>query len=554
MTSTTATQPAPRWLRATRALGDRRMAAMLLLSFAAGLPYGAVLGTLNAWFTQGGVSPAAIGAFSIILLAYAFKFLWAPAFQRPLFPFPQKLGPRRAWLGSFQVLIAILLMALALSNPVANIGWAALIALLVAVFSASHDIVLDAWRIEVARNDEDLDLMSAIYQFGYRAANLITGLVALVLASRIGWSTTYLLIAFMMVVSISGTLVAPEPALSKTDTPRETFADRVDPRARTIVTWLVAAAWAAAAFMLVSFVIKALSPGTEVSGRNFVREQGPFIILLCVIGPAVASAWLLGRYQADAQPVPMRGIGSVLFRVILDPLMELISRLRWAALLVLALVLTYRFTDLVWGAFAYPFYLGTEHGAIAHTLDEVAIASKTFGTVMTVVGAGVGGVALIFIGRMPCLLFGAFIAAVTNLLFADLAGGAVFLDAALAWTQLDHAFAALGADQRMARLMLAIAGENLAIGFASVASVAYLTSIVNPRFAAVQYALLVSLTMLIGTLGRPALGEMIETDGFRAVFILTAWLGMVAVILAALEWVRQSRSRPLVTSDNDAQS
>ncbi|NND60952.1 MAG: beta-lactamase induction signal transducer, partial [Gammaproteobacteria bacterium] len=269
---------------------------------------------------------------------------------------------------------------------------------------------------------------------------------------------------------------------------------------------------------------------------------------------AVASAWLLGRYQADAQPVPMRGIGSVLFRVILDPLMELISRLRWAALLVLALVLTYRFTDLVWGAFAYPFYLGTEHGAIAHTLDEVAIASKTFGTVMTVVGAGVGGVALIFIGRMPCLLFGAFIAAVTNLLFADLAGGAVFLDAALAWTQLDHAFAALGADQRMARLMLAIAGENLAIGFASVASVAYLTSIVNPRFAAVQYALLVSLTMLIGTLGRPALGEMIETDGFRAVFILTAWLGMVAVILAALEWVRQSRSRPLVTSDNDAQS
>lgn len=517
------------------------MAAMLLLSFAAGLPYTAVLGTLNAWFTTGGVSPSAIGAFSIVLLIYSFKFLWAPLFQRASFPLPQRLGPRRAWLLTFQLVIAALMAALALSNPVVNIGLAALLALCIAMMSASHDIVLDAWRIEVARSDEDLDLMSAIYQFGYRATALVTGMLALVLASRIGWPATYLLLASMVVISIAGTLIAPEPVLSRDDIERPSFAGRIARAIRHRVTWGVALCWAIAAALLVRFVFEALTTEPPPSGRDFVRQQGPFIVALCVIVPAVAAAWLLGR-QPPAQAGAPAPVSDTLFRAILDPLMDLVGRLRWAALLVLSLVLTYRFTDLVWGAFAYPFYLGTEHGAIGHTMDEVAIASKTFGAFMTFAGAGLGGVALVFVGRMPCLVFGAFVAAITNLLYADLAAGGAALDTFLAWTRLDFVFAAFGADERMARLMLAIAGENLASGFASVASVAYLTSIVNPRFAAVQYALLVSLTMLIGTLGRPALGEMIETDGYRAIFILTAWLGMIAVVLATAEWARQNKA------------
>ncbi|MBT8135944.1 MAG: hypothetical protein KJO54_02910 [Gammaproteobacteria bacterium] len=542
----TAKADTPRWMRAARALHDRRMAAMLLLSFAAGLPYGAVLGTLNAWFTTGGVSPSAIGAFSIVLLVYSFKFLWAPFFQRASFPLPQRLGPRRAWLLTFQLAIAVLMAALALSNPVVNIGLAALIALGIAMLSASHDIVLDAWRIEVARSDEDLDLMSAIYQFGYRATSLVTGLLALVLASRIGWPLTYLLLTSMVVISLAGTLIAPEPELSGHDDERPSFVTRVAQALRTRVTWGVALCWAVAAVLLVRFVFEALTTEPPPSGRDFVRTQGPFIVALCVIIPAIAAAWLLGRQQPDGgSPAPLT---DALFRAILDPLMDLVSRLRWAALLVLSLVLTYRFTDLVWGAFAYPFYLGSEHGAIGHTMDEVAIASKTFGAFMTFAGAGLGGVALVFAGRMPCLVFGGFVAAITNLLYADLAAGGAALDGFLALTRLDYMFAAFGADERMARLMLAIAGENLASGFASVASVAYLTSIVNPRFAAVQYALLVSLTMLIGTLGRPALGEMIETDGYRAIFILTAWLGMVAVVLAAFEWLRQKKTAGIVRS------
>ena len=154
---------------------------------------------------------------------------------------------------------------------------------------------------------------------------------------------------------------------------------------------------------------------------------------------------------------------------------------------------------------------------------------------------------------MPVLIAGALLAAGTNLLFADLSAGGAGMDAFLSFTYLDApliAFAEWAAvispdpvapDQgpRMARLMMAIAFENLAGGFASVAIVAFLTSVVNQRFAAVQYALLGSLTMLLGTLGRSWLGEIIESDGYYSVFILTFWLGMVAVVLCIIEAIRR---------------
>jgi PAT family beta-lactamase induction signal transducer AmpG len=154
---------------------------------------------------------------------------------------------------------------------------------------------------------------------------------------------------------------------------------------------------------------------------------------------------------------------------------------------------------------------------------------------------------------MPALVLAAVLAAATNLLFADLARGAPSMDAFLGLTRLDDLYAVTGLDLRMARLTTAIMGENLAVGFASVVYVAYLSSIVNPRFAAVQYALLGSLTMLIGQLGRPAVGAMIEVEGFASVFVLTALLGLVPVGLSMFEWLRQSpetRSSGLDTQES----
>lgn len=547
----------PRFVRAMAALNDRRMLAMLLLSFAAGLPYGAVLGTLNAWLTTEGITPSTIGILSIITLGYSFKYLWAPAFQTPKFiPF-RRLGARRSWLLMFQVPMAVLLGLLALTNPAANIGFVAILALVIALMSATHDIVLDAWRIEVARSDEDKDIMSALYQFGYRLSGFITGFVALLLAARFGWASVYIIIAAMMAIATLGTYVAPEPDESiNRDENRPSFFGSLPKHVRQNSTLLISFGWLFAGGLILWFMTQALILETNPSARNFVRNQGPVIVGLTVLLPALVASYLLFNFR----PYPVAenaesksSIFRALFRAIFDPLMDLVERMRWGVILVLLLALTYRFTDAVWGAFAYPFYLDDRFGALHHTMDDVAIASKFFGVLMTIAGAGLGALVIAFIGRMPVLIIGAILAAVTNLLFADLSAGGAGMDAFLAFTYLDGpliAFAEWAAvispdpvtpdqGQRMARLMMAIAGENLAGGFASVAIVAYLTSVVNPRFAAVQYALLGSLTMLLGTLGRSWLGEMIEAEGYYTVFIITFWLGMVAVAFCVVEALRR---------------
>jgi PAT family beta-lactamase induction signal transducer AmpG len=549
----------PRFVRAMKALNDRRMLAMLLMAFAAGLPYGAVLGTLNAWLTTEGVKPSTIGILSIITLGYSFKYLWAPAFQTPKWiPF-KRLGARRSWLLMFQIPIAALMALMALSDPGQGIGMLALLALWIALMSATHEIVLDAWRIEVARSDEDRDLMAALYQFGYRLSGFITGFVALLLAARFGWVSVYLISAAMMVLAALGTMIAPEPdAELNQDKNRPSFFASLPQDVRDNATRLISIGWLVAGAMIFWFMTQALVLDSNPSARNFVRNQGPIIVFLTVLLPALVAAYLLLKHKpvakTEAEAPTEPGILRTLFRAIFDPLMDLVQRLRWGVILVLLLALTYRFTDAVWGAFAYPFYLDDRFGALHHTMDDVAIASKFFGVLMTNAGAGIGAIVIAAIGRMPVLIAGALLAAGTNLLFADLSAGGAGMDAFLAFTQLDMpliAFAEWAAvispdpvapdqGQRMARLMMAIAFENLAGGFASVAIVAYLTSVVNQRFAAVQYALLGSLTMLLGTLGRSWLGEIIEAEGYYTVFIITFWLGMIAVALCVIEAVRRS--------------
>jgi MFS transporter, PAT family, beta-lactamase induction signal transducer AmpG len=386
------------------------------------------------------------------------------------------------------------------------------------------------------------------------------------------------MVAFVLALSMIGSIIAPEPASSKTpNADRLSFLSSLPRRVSTPAVTVVAIGWLIGFAMILVFVMQSLFYATPPSGGTFVRSEGPWIVGLTVLVPAIVSAILVFQFGAKAAETPARIANETraesvlrnLFRAIFDPLMELISRLKWGAVLVLLLALTYRFTDAVWGAFAYPFYLGDQFGALGHSLDDVAIASKFFGVVATILGSLLGAVLIAVLGRMPVFFVGGIVAAATNLLYADLAAGATVLDGFLHISHLGPPLSALAdwaaklspdvvaADQgqRMARLMVTIFAENIAGGFALVAITAYLTSVVNPRFAAVQYALLASLTMLIGTLGRPWLGEIIESQGYYSVFMITFWLGGIAVILSILEWVRQARdtsgSTSLVLAQDD---
>mgnify|MGYP001797184859 FL=1 len=204
--------------------------------------------------------------------------------------------------------------------------------------------------------------------------------------------------------------------------------------------------------------IEAGAAESPLSPRVFMRTQAPIIVALTVLLPAVVAAFLLrngsGAIEETSSPTLITKATDAIFGAVIVPLMDLVRRLGWAFVLILALILTYRFADLVWGSFAYFFYLDDRFGALWMTNDEVAVASKTFGGIMTVAGAGLGAVALVFLGRMPCRLSGGLLAGATNLLFADLAAGRYIAETAtfvpmeggdavtafMAMTGLDHVF------------------------------------------------------------------------------------------------------------------
>jgi PAT family beta-lactamase induction signal transducer AmpG len=266
--------------------------------------------------------------------------------------------------------------------------------------------------------------------------------------------------------------------------------------------------------------------------------MGPLIVAVTVILPAIVAAvfnWLKARkgyiLTADEENISSgERAADHAYSALILPLGELVRRIGWGVIIVLGLILTYRITDNIWGSFAFPFYLQE----LKYTGDEVAFASKIFGVFMTMAGIAIGAALFATVGRMPTLLIGALVAAASNLLYADLAAGAANIDAFARTFGLD----AFGHDLRMVRLLIAISGENIAGGLAGAAFVAYLSSITSREFSAVQYALLSSLTFLVGSLGRAAIGEAIDRIGYAPVFRFTALIGLIAVAFVALEWAR----------------
>lgn len=521
------------------AFRERRTLAMLLLGFSAGLPFAMLIGTLNAWLTEVEVPVATIGILSWIGLFGAFRFLWSPAVSWTPPVIGKRFGRRRSWLLVLQVVIGLALASIATSNPGAGVLVPLAIGAALGAFAyATQDIVIDAWRIEVADETTPIDLLSTIYQLGYRTAALVGGAGALLLAEAIGWPGVFLTAGILMGLGIVGTLIAPEPQpSSQAAVARER---RGSPGLRLAVLIATLLAWGWAAYMLINFMVTALTTSPAPSAGEFTAAWGPWIVGATVVLPAALAGLIVwkGRAATAAETSGPPKLADTFYDAILAPLVELMGRLGWGAVIVLGLILTYRITDGVWGPFAFPFYMGDTGGALGHTKAEVALASKTFGVIMTIVGIALGGWALLVIGRMWSLLLGAILSAATNLLMMDLALGAPNVGAFMSATGLYSLFGAFAIHEPLARLMLAIAGENIAGGFAGAAFVAYLSALANRTFGAVQFAVFISLALLIGTLGRGALGELIDAQGFAPMFAIAAWLGVLAIVFVLIEWGR----------------
>jgi PAT family beta-lactamase induction signal transducer AmpG len=194
---------------ALRVFGQPRMAALLFLGFSSGLPLYLTKTTLQAWMTTAGVSLTAIGVFSLLNAPYSLKFLWSPLLDRYVPPF---LGRRRGWLLITQLGLLAAIALMSMHDPKAGLMALGINALIIAFLSASQDVAVDAYRTDLVTKEE-LGPGTSVFVLGYRIALILTGWLALVLADRLSWPTTYIVMSSLMLVGVFTTFRAPEPVL-----------------------------------------------------------------------------------------------------------------------------------------------------------------------------------------------------------------------------------------------------------------------------------------------------------------------------------------------------
>ena len=228
----------------------------------------------------------------------------------------------------------------------------------------------------------------------------------------------------------------------------------------------------------------------------------------------MAASMLLGVLTVLLSPEPApqplaraRGAGEWLRTALVEPFADFFRRYRWQAALILALIAVYRISDVVMGIMANPFYVD-----MGYTKDEVAAVTKIYGVVMTLAGAFVGGSLALRFGVMRILMLGALLSALTNLLFAWLAG-------------FGHSVPAL---------IAVVSADNLASGIASAAFVGYLSSLTNISYSATQYALFSSLMLMLPKFVAGFSGDYVNAHGYGGFFVSTALLGLPVLLLVAL--------------------
>jgi PAT family beta-lactamase induction signal transducer AmpG len=260
-----------------------------------------------------------------------------------------------------------------------------------------------------------------------------------------------------------------------------------------------------------------------------VYEHGAWQTAYLVMAASMLVGMLTVLFSPEPNPRPMapaRNVGEWLRSALVDPFADFLRRYRWHAVLILALIATYRISDVVMGIMANPFYVD-----MGFTKDEVAAVSKVFGVIMTLVGAFIGGVIAMRIGVMRTLMMGAILSAASNLLFAWLAG--------------------VGHNVNL--LILVVSADNLSSGIASAAFVAYLSSLTNIQYSATQYALFSSMMLLLPKFLAGYSGKYVDTFGYAHFFVSTAILGipvLVLVWLATRNLTTRPNERPGVLADD----
>ncbi len=440
------------WTSALALYLSPRPITLLFLGFSSGLPLLLVFSSLSFWLREAGIERSSIGFISWVALAYAFKWAWAPIVDRVSLPLLGRwLGRRRSWMLLAQLGVMTGLCGMALNDPARQLEISVLMAVLVAFSSATQDITVDAFRIE--SGDERMQAaMAATYMVGYRLA---------------------------MITATAGVL-----AIAALFDPNESQ--------YTHGPWLIA--YLCMAALMLPGILTTLASREPPAPENSELE---------------AQKAAVQRWSAERAHLPERltRVAGWIYVALICPFADFIRRYRWQALLILALIGSYRIADIVMGVIANVFYVD-----IGFSKAEIAAVTKVFGVAMTLIGALAGGVLVNRFGVMKILFSGALLAALTNLLFALLALNGPVVEL----------------------LMLVVSLDNFSAGIATAAFVAYLSALTNIQYSATQYALFSSIMLLLPKFLGGFSGVAVDSIGYPAFFTGTALLGLPVLVLIIL--------------------
>ena len=547
------------------------MAAMLLLGFASGLPLYLVYQKTSYWLRLEGIERSTIGFFYWVGLAYSFKFIWAPIIDKLTIP---SLGPavghRRSWMMVAIAGTVLGLLIIATADPSESIWPVTFGAILLAFSGATLDVSIDAWRIESAPTERQAN-MAASYSLGYRGALIFSGL-GFVVADFANWNLSFAFMAMSMAVCAALILLIKEPDIIKDRQAGDHLPLLAGaPNAvavgvgffilARILTWFglealyIQALFGLGAVILLLGALVLTATKTTLPIRTIMIALGALFVfsrpflelitslpnesrwlsLLVIMLNLVAIAcfiWLVipkSRNPAQGHDEASTPRGK-LYTMFGTPLFQVYERLGLVLLPILALVMIYRLSDFTMGVMASPLYadLGYAPAVVGGIQSGPGVAA-------VIIGLFIGGIFAQKMGVMRAMIIGAGLTLVTN--------GAYAWFAATAATSPD-----------IWRLALAICADNVAGGFVTTVFIAYLSSLVDPAYAATQYALFSSLYALLNKFAAGFSGVMADAVGYVTFFIITASYAIPAALLVILVMILQRKYQPTSPGDTAGNS
>ncbi|AFZ00967.1 AmpG family muropeptide MFS transporter [Calothrix sp. PCC 6303] len=480
-----------------RAFKSRKMGALLLLGFASGLPLFLTSRTLQAWLEDAKIDIAQITLFSLLGLPYSLKFLWSPLLDRFT---PPLLGLRRGWLVITQIALVIAITSLGFQQPSQNdqvLQILAVSCLAITFFSATQDIVGDAYRTDILE-PEEAKPGASVWVLGYRLSLFAALPLALFLTDRgVEWNIIYFLMAGLMAVSVFVTIWAPrEPQLPQP-------LSKPAPLSSTDVIFLIS--------------ITGLVTGALWSLFAKKIELPVFNLLLA----ALLIAWIVTSLLMPAEGLenlanrPPQNLKEAIFL----PFKEFFLRVGFPlGCAILAFIFLYRLGDSLVGITSTPFLLQT-----GFTKTDLA-GMFLVGLVPTTVGVLTGGILMTRIGVNRCLWIFGLLQLISNLGY--------------------YAVAQAGKD--ISVLFIAVNVENFCAGLVTVVMVAFLMSLCNHRFTTTQFALFSSLMAISrDVLSAPA-GVWAKQTGWSGFFLLTVAAAIPGLLLLPIvaPWKQQITTIP----------